>query len=329
MTSHPNCQNLQLDELNGTLYMVNGTLYMVNGTSRIILFFFLLLTTQLPLSAQSTEVEQDLFESMRQSDKAAVIAVHYGTCNEQQRQLCIERFNEKLRASFPDCTFREAWTSFPAVRQMKERGQTRQTLTYVLDALCMEGYTHVLVQPSSITDGVEMDYIRHEAAIYTGKFKQLRIGSPLLSIPGDYEKAILATAAAYGQKKTANVLVVGGEDNENPSQFAMLDYMLRCKGYENWFVVAEEGFPETEYLQQQLKQRKQKKVNLIPFVFAADDDLSVSKLKQTLEKAGYKVTLTPHALGEVDGISTSSSVMQGTPGNTAPTAPSKSRCRAF
>ncbi len=270
--------------------------------TRTILPLLLLLTLFTPISAQNTEVEQDLFESMRNADKAAVVAVHYGICDDQQRQLCIERFNQKLKATFPNCAFREAWTCFPAIRQMKERGQTRQTLTYILDELFTEGYTHVLIQSSNIVEGVEMEYIRHEAALYTNKFKQLRIGSTLLSQPADYEKAILTTAASYGEKKMANVLVVGGEDSENPSQFAMIDFMLHYKGYDNWFVVAEEGFPEAEHLKKQLKQRKQKKVNLIPFTFAAENSQPINQLTQTLQKAGYKVTQTTHTLGEADDI---------------------------
>lgn len=263
------------------------------------LLFFTLFT---PLFAQNTEVEQDLFESMRNADKAAIVAVHYGICDEQQRQLCLERFNQKLKAAFPNCAFREAWTCFSAIKRMKERGQTRQTLTYILDELCTEGYTHVLIQSSNIVEGVEMEYIRHEAAIYANKFKQLRIGNTLLTEPADYEKAILSTATLYGEKKVANVLVVGGEDSESPSQFAMLDYMLHYNGYDNWFVVAEEGFPGIEHLQKQLKQRKQKKVNLIPFTFAAEDSQSLNELSQALQKAGCKVTQKTHTLGETDDI---------------------------
>ena len=74
------------------------------------------------------------------------------------------------------------------------------------------------------------------------------------------------------------------------------------KGYDNWFVVAEEGFPEAEHLQKQLKQRKQKKVNLIPFTFAAENSQPINQLTQTLQKAGYKVTQTTHTLGEADDI---------------------------
>ncbi|MBQ9639964.1 MAG: sirohydrochlorin cobaltochelatase [Bacteroidaceae bacterium] len=255
-----------------------------------------------PLCAQNTEVEQDLFESMRNADKAVVVAVHYGVTDDSQRQLCIERFNSKLQAAFPQCAFREAWTSFPAVKQMKQRGQTKWTLNAVLDDLCMEGYTHVLVQSSNIVEGVEMEYIRHEAALYANKFKQLRIGNTLLAEPGSYQQAIQAIAASFGEKKVANVLVVGGEDSESPSQFAMLDYMLRSGGYANWFVVAEEGFPQAEELKKQLKAKKQKKVNLIPFTFAAEDHAQLNELEHELQKAGYKVTLTEHTLGEVDGI---------------------------
>jgi len=262
-------------------------------------FFLLFIAASLPLSAQSREVEQDMFEAMRTDEKAAVIAVHYGNTDGSS---CIGRFNEKLRAAFPQCTFREAWTSFPAIRQMNEQGQVKQTLTHVLQALYTEGYTHVLIQSSNIADGVEMAYIRHEAESYQGKFKQVRIGNTLLAEPADYQEAIRIVTSHYGQKKMANVLVAGGEDSENPSAFSMLDYMLGWQGYTDWLVVAEDGFPTVEQLQKQLKQRKLKKVHLIPFTFAAADEQHVGLLKQSLQKAGYKVTLGSQPLGKLDDI---------------------------
>lgn len=259
----------------------------------------LLLTTALPLLAQSREVEQDLFEAMRSDDKAAVVAVHYGTAG---NTTAIAHFNEKLQAAFPQCTFREAWTSLSAIRQMNEQGQTKQTLTHVLQALHVEGYTHVLIQPSSIFDGMETAYIRHEAEACQAKFRQLRIGSPLLSEPADYEETIRLAAKHYGQKKVANVLVAGGEDCENPAQFALLDYMLRLQGYNDWLVVAEDGFPAAEQLQKQLKQRKLKKVHLIPFTFATASEQHIGQLRQTLQKAGYKVTTGNQPMGQLDDI---------------------------
>ena len=268
------------------------------------LFFVLIMVALCRPHAQTAEVEQDVFESMRGADKAAIVAVYYGTTDEGQQQRCIAALNAKLQKAFAGVAVFEAWTHQPAVRQMEERGSVRCTLTHVLDQLRAEGFTHVLIQPSSIIDGVEMEYIRHEAAIYVGKFKQLRVGGALLTTPDDYEQTVRQIAAVYGSKKLGNVLVVGGEGGESPAQFAMLDYMLRHLGYDNWFVVAEaeDGFPTVEHLQRRLKQRKQKKLNLIPLTFTSKNTENIDEIRQQLQKAGYKVSLTEHTPGEVDGI---------------------------
>lgn len=266
------------------------------------LFFILTLMVVVPLYAQTAEVEQDMFESMRGADKAAIVTIYYGTTDDAQQRRCIDPLNEKLRKAFAGVAVFEAWTHQPAVRQMEERGSVKCTLTHLLDQLKAEGFTHVLIQPSSITDGVEMEYIRHEAAVFVGKFKQLRVGGALLTTPDDHEQVIRQIASEYGSKKLANVLVVGGEGGESPARFAMLDYMLRHLGYDNWFVVAEDGFPTVEHLQRQLKQRKQKKLNLIPLTFTSKNVENIDALRQQLQKAGYKVSLTEHTLGEVDGI---------------------------
>jgi sirohydrochlorin cobaltochelatase len=253
----------------------------------------------LALFAQSREVEQDMFEAMRPTDKAAVVAVHYGSDADSP---CIRLFNQKLQEAFPQCALREAWTSLRAIAEMNSRGQVRQTLTHTLEDLYKQGFTHVLIQSANMSDGVEMAYIRHEAESLSRHFRVVRIGSALLDEPADCAEVLRSLKAEYGQKKTANVLVVGCEGSDAPAHSALLDYMLREQGYADWFVVAVEGFPTLDHLQRQLKQRKLKKVNLIPFSFEPTDAALLDGLRQTLQKAGLKVTESTLPLGMLDGV---------------------------
>ena len=270
-----------------------------------ILLSFLLLSVMLSptrSAAQNREVEQDMFEALRPTDKAVVVAIYSGNSTSPANPATVNKLNQKLQAAFQGCAFREAWTS-PTDFSQSDRGTTiRPGLTHVLEELHNEGYTQVLLQPSFITDGMEMDYARHEAALFTQRFKQIRIGTTLLSAPEDYEEPLRAIATAYGQKKTANVLIVGGEGSNSPTQAALLDYMLRHHDFDNWFVLSGDGFPTVSHLQKQMKQKKLKKINLIPCTFSTVSQATVEELTQQLRQAGFKVSHTPHTLGEIEAV---------------------------
>lgn len=251
-----------------------------------------------------TETEQDIFEGMRQGEKAAVVAVHRGTTDNYAIRVCIGQFNEQVKKDFPQCDFREAWTSQNAISECAERGLMRQSLADVLEELASDGYTRVLLQSSEIVKGIELDFIQHEIDGVAERFRRIRLTPPLLTAQSDYEKVILAIAAEYGIEKSVNVLVCDDNNGEEASCFAMLEYVLHDKGYSNWFVVSLNGFPSAESLIRQLKRQKNKNINLIPFAFAtssANQD-SYAELRKRLSSSGYKTTLIEHTLGEASSI---------------------------
>ncbi|MCM1311297.1 MAG: sirohydrochlorin cobaltochelatase [Roseburia sp.] len=242
---------------------------------------------------------------MKEGDKAAVVAVHFGTSHIDTRKNTIDKFNERLRREFPECDFREAWTSRIIVRKMAQQGEKISIPSELFTELKREGYTHILVQSSNIIEGTEMENLRSEIDAARKDFKAIRLGDPLLSSPEDYEKAILTVAAFYGNEKTANILVCHGSKGNRNSSYTMLDYVLRDKEYSNWFVGTIEGYPSFDNLVKNMKKSKAKKANLIPFMFVAGDhaknDIAV-EWKEELQKTGLKVDVTLHSLGELDGI---------------------------
>lgn len=256
-------------------------------------------------SAQPMVMEQDVFAGMKEYDKAVVVAVHYGSADMDVRRDAIEKFNQRLRNEFPACDFRQAWTSSPLVRQLDAQGEVILTPVRLLDELRLEGYTHVLVQPSFLTDDVEMQHLRSQVQAAKQEFKCIRLGAPLLSSVKDYEMMILATAAAYGEEKMGNVLVCYASKGVLDTSFTMLDYMLRDMGMDNWYVTTIGGYPDLASLKRELKQRKNKKLNLIPCTFLAGEHIKtdiVEKMKEELEDAKFKVKVTMHSLGESDEI---------------------------
>ena len=256
-------------------------------------------------NAQTRVMQHDMFADMGPDDKAVVVAVHYGSTDADVRRSAIEKFNARLRGEFPNCDFRQAWTSRPIVRELDAAGEVILTPVQLLNELSLLGYTHVLIQSSDMTDGVEMQHLLSEVQAAKRKFKCVRVGTPLLNSVKDYEMMVLATAAAYGEEKMGNVLVCYSSNGPLDTSYTMLDYVLRDKGMDNWYVTTIGGYPDLDNLKRELKQRKDKKLNLIPCVFLAGEHVKrdvVENMKRHLQSEKFKVSVTMHSLGESDEI---------------------------
>lgn len=278
---------------------MNKTLFII---AKLFLLSFLFIANA---DAQTLGMDSNMFASMKPGDKAAVIAVHFGTTNEVARVNSIERFNTKLQQAFPKYDFREAWTSRIVIKKMQSNGIVKQTPSEVIETLHLDGFTHILIQPSNIIEGIEMDYLRHEVERFRKYFKDIRIGDPLLADTEDYYKAVDAALTISKDKKSATVLVCHGSAKERNTQYTMLDYVLHDKGCPNWTVATIEGFPSQKNLIKFLKERNIKKVTLIPFMFVAGEhahnDIAV-EWKKALEAEKISVKTIMKGLGENDAM---------------------------
>jgi len=278
---------------------------MTSSTFRIIILSTLLCFIPLASILAQSEMESDMFANMKSGDKAAIIAVHFGTTNDAARVLSIDRFNQAMQQAFPKYDFREAWTSRTIIKKVKEKEIFKQTPSEVLEQLKLDGFTHILIQSSNIVDGTEMEYLRHDISYFKKDFKEIRISQPLLMDADDYAKAIDAETKIHKDKKSINVFVCHGSTGAVNAQYTMLDYMLRDKGLTNWQVATIEGYPTMDNLIKNLKAQNIKKVNLIPFMFVAGDhvqnDIAIT-WKKALESKGFKVKPYTKGIGENDAI---------------------------
>ena len=272
---------------------------------RFLFCILITLTAAIPCTAQSDEIEQNIFADMRTTDKAAVVAVHFGSAEAEGRRT-IDKFNTRLRMEYPEYAFREAWTSRSIINQVSQDGVTRiDTPDELLNQLHKDGYTHILIQSSNMIEGQEMQYLRYVVESARSNFKQIRIGEPLLATNADYEQAVAAATNAYGQQKAVNIFVCHNSESNATPHFTMLDYLLRDKGFTGWYAATIEGFPSCDSVLRQLKSQKLKSVNLIPFIFIAGENVmnSISgEWTQRFEKAGYKTAATLKSLGDLDEI---------------------------
>lgn len=246
----------------------------------------------------------DFFKGMQTGDKAAILIVHFGTTHDDTRELTIEPLNNLVKQTFPDIEFREAYSSRIVIKRLAERGINKNNPLEALQQLYADGYTHVLIQASTIIDGVEMESLYKNADQMNHQFKDIRIGTSLLYSPEDYEQ-VIGILTAKNKKDIAYVWVGHGTYDATTAQYTMLDYMLKAKGHSNCFVGTIEGYPEFGDVMAQLKASGLKEVVLVPFMFVAGEHAKndiAEEWVEALEKEGFSVKVNMQGLGENPAI---------------------------
>ena len=239
----------------------------------------------------------DIFKNLGPNDKVAILMVHFGTTHDDTRALTIDAINKKVAQAFPGVEVREAYTSRMIMRRLKEKGMNKPNPMEAMDKLIADGYTHLIIQPTNIIVGVEMEALQKEVALYSKKFKDIRLGTALLHSPEDYQATVKAIAASLqGKTKGDCVFVCHGTYHPANSTYGMLDYVMKAQGHKNYHVGTIEGYPTMDDVIRELENNKAKEVTLIPFMFVAGDHA------KELEKKGYKVNVVLKGLGEYPAI---------------------------
>lgn len=242
------------------------------------------------------------------SDKTALLMVHFGTTYDDTREKTIEAINEKAQQTFPDLEVRDCYSSRIVVKRLKERGISKATPVEALFRLRADGYTRLIIQPTFMVDGVEMDRLRSEIEQLHPFFTEISIGTPLLYDVEDAKRVadILVRRHPADKKKREHLLLVGhGTPTPATALYSQIDYMLKASGNDNCHVSTIEGYPTQEDAIRLIKAAKGRKVTLVPFLFVAGDhatnDIS-TEWKEALEQEGLQVTLHIEGLGEVSEI---------------------------
>lgn len=251
-------------------------------------------------------VKSDFYKTMEKNDKASVLMVHFGTTFDDTRKNTIDAVNDEAKKEFPDMEIREAYTSRIIMRRLKERGIVKDNPAEALDKLAKEGYTHIIVQPTNIINGIESKTLEQQLEMYKDKFKEIRTGSALLSTPEDYKAVAKIINKEVGElaDDEAVVLVGHGTHDSGNAAYPAMDYTAKSMGYK-FYVGTIEGFPEFDDVVRGLKKDNIKKVILMPFMFVAGDhannDIAVD-WKEELEKEGFTVEVKLTSLGMMENI---------------------------
>lgn len=245
-----------------------------------------------------------------QENKTALLMVHFGTTYDETRSKTIDAINAKAAQTFPELTLREAYTSRIVIRRLKERGIVRETPLDALLRLRADGFTHVIVQSTTLLEGAEMESLRREVASVEGFFEDIRVGVPLLYDVADCAKVAEILAARHADatdaRKKAHVVLVGhGTYTPATATYSQMDYLFSAQGNPLFHVATLEGYPTFETMLARLKAAGARRVTLVPLLFVAGDhvtnDIAVD-WKQALEAEGLQVDCRLEGLGEIPEI---------------------------
>ena len=231
--------------------------------------------------------------------------VHFGSAYPEARE-SLERMNDQVRQAFPQVEVRQAYSARSIVNRVRCQGIWIEHTADALISLKKEGYTHVVVQPSIVIEGVEMEALRRDVELRKGLFKEIRIGNPLLYDDTDYEAVIKAlTSSSVASRSGAKLLIANGTYHASNAAYAKLGYMLQLSGHKDYFVGTREGFPTLETVIGQLQAGKYKQVTLLPFMFVlikSNENRVSASWRKGLEKAGFKVSLEAKGLSDYEAI---------------------------
>lgn len=241
-------------------------------------------------------------------DKTAILMVHFGSTYDETRAKTIDLLNAKVEETFPNALVVDAFTSRIVIKRLKERGINKSTPQEVLLRLAADGYENVIIQGSFILDGIEYQVLQQEADIMKQFFKEIKVGKPLLYSIEDCEKVVSILAERYRaliNQKDELIFVGHGTSTPANATYSQIDYMFGAEGFKNIHVATIEGYPTFEDVLIKLKEKKNKKVTLVPFMFVAGDhavnDIA-NEWRNNLEKMGYEVSVVLEGLGEVPQI---------------------------
>ena len=261
-----------------------------------------LLMTFLCLHLQAQEL------SSTAADKTALLMVHYGTAYDETRAKTIDAVNLKARQTFPQLEVREAYLSPVVIRRLKGRGISKETPYEAMLRLRDDGYTRLMVQPTCLLDGEEMDVLRRDVARVDSLFESVSIGRPLFySIANCLRVVDVMTKRHPADSLQREHVVFVGHGSSTPATalYAQLDYMLRATGHPCHHVTTIEGYPTFDTCLAQLRSAAVRRVKLVPLLFVAGNHAMKAiggSWRQRLKQEGFSVEVVLEGLGEVSEI---------------------------
>ncbi|MGE4292292.1 MAG: sirohydrochlorin cobaltochelatase [Desulfovibrio sp.] len=209
------------------------------------------------------------------ADKTGILLVAFGS-SVSEAQVAFKNIDAKVRAAHPGIPVQWAFTSHIIRTKLAKEGKELLSPAQALALMASQGYTHVAVQSLHTIPGEEynglLETVRAFQSFPDG-IAHIALGAPLLYATDDLERvadALLANAPAKRSKDDALLFMGHGTPHPGNVYYIAMQELLRSRDA-NAFVATVEGTPDLDQVRKGLKDRKIKKIWLLPFMSVAGD----------------------------------------------------------
>jgi sirohydrochlorin cobaltochelatase len=214
--------------------------------------------------------------SEKPAEKKAILLAAFGT-TVPEAQKAYDQIEARVRQAFPGVEVRWAYTSkivrAKAAKQGKEFLSPEMSLARFMD----EGYTHVAVLSLHTIPGEEFHELNQNARLFgqmAGGFDGILVSWPLLSSHDDMERVAEAMLKNIpsSRKPGDAVLLMGHGTEKHPSDAIYLAMYHTLQEMDpNVHIATVDGYPALKDIIPKLREKKVKKVYLMPFMAVAGD----------------------------------------------------------
>ena len=211
----------------------------------------------------------------KEAMKKGILLVAFGSTI-PEAQVSFENIDRSVKKRFPGVEVYWAFTSRIIIAKMAKEGKNLSTPVEALAKMMGEKFTHVAVQALHVIPGEEFHGLVQNVRRFEGMSKgieQITVGYPLLATSEDLQrvaKAMLTIIPPERTKKDAVLFMGHGTHHPADVYYAALNYHLQKLG-NNIFVGTVEGWPEIDYLIEDLKKGGVEKAYLMPLMSVAGD----------------------------------------------------------
>lgn len=242
----------------------------------------------------------------------AILVASFGTTHDEARVAAIDTLEREVAAAYPGYTVARAFTSGMVIRALAKRGIHVPTIRAALEHLRHEDVRDLIVQPTHLIPGIEFEKLRDKVFACKDWFRQVVVGTPLLSSPAELEWLAAWLDQAYPRQKGHTVVLMGhGSEHFSGLVYPALAYMLQDMGRADLLLGAVEGYPAVDSILRQMKTAGYKHVTLAPLMLVAGDharkDMAGDEpdsWKSRFEAMGIAVASNLKGLGEYPDIRT-------------------------
>lgn len=242
--------------------------------------------------------------------KCGILIVSFGTTNKNAEEKSIKALEDYIQEQYQTCRILHAYTSNIIRKILYKRGEVIYSIEEALDQYVEDGFDEVFVLPTHLIYGDEYEKIQSVVKNYQMKFKEIKLGAPLLKDEQDMKTIAKVLHREYPMEKEECLVLMGhGTEHYCNTVYAAMEYICHEQGFRNIFVGTVEAYPGIDVVLKKVKENNYKKATLIPFMFVAgdhaindmagdDEDSWVNKMR--LHGIETKVVLK--GLGEYESI---------------------------